>query len=51
MKAIVTNLKTAEKAMDLLDEIDSRMKIINEIRPFEGAYLKQINQFFKIESP
>jgi Fic family protein len=33
-----------------LEEINSRMKIINEIRPFEGAYLQQINQFFKIET-
>ena len=36
--------------MDLFDEIDKRMKVINEIRPFEGEYLKQINQFFKIET-
>jgi Fic family protein len=36
--------------MDLLAEIDKRIKIINEIRPFEGAYLRQINQFFKIET-
>jgi len=36
--------------VDLLDEIDKRIKIINELRPFEGAYLKQINQFFKIET-
>jgi len=26
------------------------MKIINEIKPFEGIYLQQINQFFKIET-
>jgi Fic family protein len=26
------------------------MKLINEIRPFEGEYLRQINQFFKIET-
>ena len=36
--------------MNLLDEIDSKMNIINKIRPFEGVYLKQINQFFKIET-
>src|SRR5215475_2360952 len=36
--------------MDLLSEIDKRMEIINEIRPFEGDYLRQINQFFKIET-
>jgi len=36
--------------MDLLNEIDKSMKIINKIRPFEGAYLQQINQFFKIET-
>ncbi|MDR3284918.1 MAG: Fic family protein [Treponema sp.] len=32
------------------EEINNRMKIINEIRPFEGGYLQQINQFFKIET-
>jgi Fic family protein len=26
------------------------MEIINEVRPFEGVYLQQINQFFKIET-
>jgi Fic family protein len=26
------------------------MEIINKIRPFEGVYLQQINQFFKIET-
>jgi Fic family protein len=36
--------------MDLLTEIDKSMKIINDIRPFEGIYLQQINQFFKIET-
>jgi Fic family protein len=36
--------------MDILSEIDGRMKLINEIRPFEGAYLQQINKFFKIET-
>jgi len=36
--------------MDLLNEIDKKMEIINKIRPFEGAYLQQINQFFKIET-
>jgi len=36
--------------MDLLNEIDKRMEIINKIRPFEGVYLQQINQFFKIET-
>ncbi|MDR1933942.1 MAG: Fic family protein [Spirochaetales bacterium] len=36
--------------MNELEEINERMKIINEIRPFEGIYLQQINQFFKIET-
>jgi len=36
--------------MDVLAEIDNRMKTINEVRPFEGEYLRQINQFFKIET-
>ena len=36
--------------MNVLQEIDKRMEAINKIRPFEGAYLKQINQFFKIET-
>jgi Fic family protein len=36
--------------MDLLIEIDRRMEIINGVRPFEGGYLQQINQFFKIET-
>jgi len=36
--------------MDLLTEIDNRLKSITKIRPFEGAYLQQINQFFKIET-
>jgi Fic family protein len=36
--------------MNELEEIGERMKIINEIRPFEGIYLQQISQFFKIET-
>ena len=36
--------------MDLLMDIDKRMEIINKKRPFEGVYLQQINQFFKIET-
>jgi Fic family protein len=36
--------------MDILKEIDKRRNHINEIRPFEGEYLRQINQFFKIET-
>ena len=36
--------------MNLLQEIDKRMESINKIRPFEGEYLRQINQFFKIET-
>ena len=36
--------------MYLLTEIDKRMEVINRIRPFEGIYLRQINQFFKIET-
>jgi len=35
---------------DILDEIDKKMAIINQLRPFEGVYLQQINQFFKIET-
>jgi len=36
--------------MDILKEIDKRKILINEIRPFDGDYLWQINQFFKIET-
>ncbi|MDR1910877.1 MAG: Fic family protein [Helicobacteraceae bacterium] len=36
--------------MNELKEIDERIKVINDIRPFEGVYLRQINQFFKIET-
>jgi Fic family protein len=36
--------------MDILKEIDIRKNLINEIRPFEGDYLRQINRFFKIET-
>ncbi|MDR2717573.1 MAG: Fic family protein [Treponema sp.] len=36
--------------MDILNEIDKTIKLINDIRPFEGVYLRQINQFFKIET-
>jgi Fic family protein len=36
--------------MDIFEEIDNKMKVINKIRPFEGVYLQQINQFFKIET-
>jgi Fic family protein len=36
--------------MDVLKEIDKGMEKINKIRPFEGIYLQQINQFFKIET-
>jgi Fic family protein len=36
--------------MTTLQEIDERMKAVNAIRPFEGVYLQQINQFFKIET-
>jgi Fic family protein len=31
-------------------EIDKRVEVINKIKPFEGLYLQQINQFFKIET-
>jgi Fic family protein len=41
---------TMKLLLDLLNEIDKRKKLINEIRPFEGDYLRQINQFFKIET-
>jgi Fic family protein len=44
-------MKTSEDDMSgILEEIDERMKVINKIRPFEGVYLQQINQFFKIET-
>ena len=36
--------------MELLQEIDTRIDCINEIRPFEGIYLQQINRFFKVET-
>ena len=36
--------------MDLLQEIDKNMEKINKIHPFQGAYLQQINQFFKVET-
>jgi Fic family protein len=36
--------------MDILKEIDKRKNQINEIRPFEGDHLRQINRFFKIET-
>jgi Fic family protein len=36
--------------MTIFEEIDDRMLKINEIRPFEGVYLRQINNFFKIET-
>jgi len=36
--------------MDILKEIDKRKNLLSEIRPFEGDYLRQINQFFKIET-
>jgi len=35
---------------DILNEIDKKMAVINQLRPFEGVYLQQINQFFKIET-
>jgi len=36
--------------MEILDEINKKLEVINEIRPFESIYLQQINQFFKIET-
>ena len=36
--------------MKILDEIDEKMGKIIDLRPFEGHYLKQISQFFKIET-
>jgi len=36
--------------VDILDEINKKIETINKIRPFEGIYLQQINQFFKIET-
>jgi Fic family protein len=36
--------------MDVLQEIDEKMQKINKIRPFEGAYLQQINKLFKVKT-
>jgi Fic family protein len=36
--------------MDVLQEIDEKMQKINKIRPFEGEYLKQINNFLKVKT-
>ena len=36
--------------MDVLKDIDQKMEKINKLRPFEGVYLQQINQFFRIET-
>jgi len=36
--------------MDIYQEIDEKMKIVNKVRPFEGAYLKQISKFFKVKT-
>jgi len=36
--------------MDILREIDEQMAKINRIRPFEGAYLQQINELFKVKT-
>jgi len=36
--------------MDIFQEIDEKWKIVNKVRPFEGAYLKQINKFFKVKT-
>jgi Fic family protein len=36
--------------MDILKEIDKKADVIQSIRPFEGIYLKQLNDFFKIET-
>jgi len=36
--------------MDVLLEIDEKIKTINRIRPFEGTYLQQINRFFKVKT-
>jgi len=36
--------------LDVFNEIDKKIIIINRIRPFEGEYLRQIRQFFKIET-
>ena len=36
--------------MDIFQEIDLEISKINKLRPFEGTYLKQIFQFFKIET-
>jgi len=36
--------------MGILQEIDKSMEKINKIRPFQGVYLQQIKQFFKIET-
>jgi Fic family protein len=36
--------------MNELKELDSRMNVIQKLRPFEGQYLKQLNDFFKLET-
>jgi len=36
--------------MDVLLEIDEKIKTINRIRPFEGTYLQQINNFYKVKT-
>jgi Fic family protein len=36
--------------MEVLQEIDEKMKIVNKIRPFEAPYLQQINRFFKVKT-
>ena len=36
--------------MDVFQEIDEKMKVVNKVRPFEGATLKQINKFFKVKT-
>ncbi|GAB6393684.1 MAG: cell division protein Fic [Treponematales bacterium] len=36
--------------MTLLEEIDARMAEVNKLRPFEGNSLKQLNEFFRVET-
>jgi len=36
--------------MNILKEIDEKLAKLNHLRPFEGRYLMQISQFFKIET-
>jgi len=36
--------------MDVLQEIDEKMRLVNKVRPFEGKCLEEINLFFRIKT-